>query len=112
MALDDEASDAANEVAVVGDRPQGGIGSASHPGHVGVERSPVVWIPGGECRHPDRLWITHLVEQPVQIGILDRPQLDGCTRTPSISLLVHMRNLTTSSVTSSMVPGGPRSFRP
>jgi hypothetical protein len=55
-------------------RPYGDIGIASQPGHVRVERAPVVRVPGGERRHPDRLGVTHLIEQPVQVRVLDRPQ--------------------------------------
>jgi len=44
---------------------------------VGIERAPVVGVLGGERRHQDRRRVTHLVEQRVQIGVLDRPQRDN-----------------------------------
>ena len=37
----------------------------------------VVGVLGGERRHQDRCRVTHLVEQRVQIGVLDRPQRDN-----------------------------------
>jgi hypothetical protein len=41
---------------------------------VGIERVSVVRVVGGERRHPDRLRVTHLIEQRVKIAVLDQPQ--------------------------------------
>jgi hypothetical protein len=40
---------------------------------VSVEGAPVIWVLSGECGHPHRFRVALLIEQPVQVGIFDRP---------------------------------------
>jgi len=62
---------------VAGHRPQGNAGRVPRPGQASIERGPVAGVVGSEGRHPDRLRVTHLIEQCVQIGVLDRPERDN-----------------------------------
>jgi hypothetical protein len=68
-----EAGNAADELPVTGYGPHRNAGRASHPGHVSVEGVPVIWVLSGECGHPYRFGVAHLIEQRVQVGIFDRP---------------------------------------
>ena len=68
-----EAGDAADELPVTGDGAVGNAGQASHPGHVSVERAPVIWVLGGKRGHPHRFGVAHLIEERVQVGVFDRP---------------------------------------
>jgi predicted chitinase len=74
VALDDEARDAADKASVAGHRARDDIGRGPHRRHVGIERFAVVRVFGGEGCHLDRLRVTHLVEQHVEVGVLDQPQ--------------------------------------
>ena len=48
-----------------------------YPGHVRVEGVPVVRVLSREGSHPDALWVTHLLEQDVQIPVRYRAQRDN-----------------------------------
>jgi SAM-dependent methyltransferase len=73
-ALQDEAGDTADEASTAEHRTRRDVGSGPRLRHVGVERGTVVGVLGGEGGHPDRLGVTHLVEQRVEIRIIYRPQ--------------------------------------
>ena len=74
VALHDEAGDAADEASTADHRTQRDVGRGPQLRHVGVERFTVVGILGSEGGHLDRLGVTHLVEQRVEVRIVDRPQ--------------------------------------
>jgi hypothetical protein len=40
---------------------------------VRIECGPVVGVVGGERGHPDRLGVTHLIEQRAEVNVRDRP---------------------------------------
>jgi hypothetical protein len=38
-----------------------------------VEGAPVIRVLSGECGHPHRFEVAHLIEQGVQVSVFDRP---------------------------------------
>jgi hypothetical protein len=70
-------SEAAGELVIAGDRAQCDVGGGSDRSHVRIERGPVVRVIRSERGHPDRLGISHLIEQRAEVRVRDRPQGDN-----------------------------------
>ena len=76
-AVEDEGSDAPDELVIASDRAQCGAGRGPHRGHMRIERGPVAGVIRSERGHPDRLGISHLIEQRAEVRVRDRPQGDN-----------------------------------
>lgn len=63
-----------DEVSAAGHRAQDAFGCGPYLRHVLIERFTVVAILGRKGRHLDRLGVTHLIEQRLQVGVLDKSQ--------------------------------------